>query len=116
MVETAHQAGYLPVATARDELAGLAEAVTPEALAVARRLRSIDPPNRTIWNLVPNPLPTVRSLASYVDRAEEIIHALEDQVSKDDSIPDELAGPGQLGIQLRSLADALDDAASKGVA
>jgi hypothetical protein len=114
VAETAHQAGYLAVATAREDLSEIADVVTPEALSIARRLQKIDEAKRSIWDLVPNPHPAVQALADYVDRAEEILQALEDRVTRDDAISDEPGGPGQLGIELRALADALDAAAGKG--
>lgn len=108
-VEQAHTAALLPVADARDELAALADAVPADAVTIMANLRrKAEPSKRELWDLVPDPVPTLEALTRFCERAGRLLDAVEATLDAEQDRQESGIGIGTAVVGFRELADAIE--------
>jgi hypothetical protein len=111
----AHNAGLLPIATARADLADLASAVPEDATSILAKLeRRTTDSSHDLWDLLPDPFPTLQSLLAYCDGVSAVLTSLEERLASELNSHESVIGPAAVASTVRDLADALDSVVMMG--
>jgi len=112
----AHKDGLLAGPGARDELAVLAEAVPENAILIMAELeRKQDSSARELWDLVPDPVPTLEALLAYCRLTDGLLDEVERRLDGDADRGSEGIGLGTGVVAFRELAGVLERAVERKV-
>jgi hypothetical protein len=114
-VSAAHQSGLLSEAGARDRLDELAKAVPDDAVDLLAKLNRL--PNdaeRALWDLVPDPVPSLEALLAYCNAADGVLTDIERALEQDQSQGVAGIGVGAAVVAFRALADTIERVATGG--
>jgi adenylosuccinate lyase len=105
----------LPIATARADLADLASAVPEDATSILAKLeRRTTDSSHDLWDLLPDPFPTLQSLLAYCDGVSAVLTSLEERLASELNSHESVIGPAAVASTVRDLADALDSVVMMG--